>query len=115
LSTELGFYSVNYHTYVNALKADSTANPGNTVLATAIANLSKGNNANGAADMVVSGALLTMLELGTAATPVAVININSTQPFAFSRPFRVLSLTPQAAWSTYSTKCWEAGGGVEPQ
>ena len=83
-STNQTYYDVTYADYVAALTADSVANPGNTVLATAVANLGKGNDANGAEDLAISGAQLTML--GTAEPGNAVININSNQAFDFSRP-----------------------------
>jgi len=86
LSTTQTYYAVPYSTYVSLLNADSVANPQNTVLTTALAYLSKGNNANGAAPMAVAGNQLNMLR-GTAASPAnAVININSIQPFDFSQP-----------------------------
>jgi hypothetical protein len=83
-STEQGYYSLPYGEYVSLLQLDSAANPGNSVLAAAIANLSSGNDANGSGDVVVSGALLTML--GDPSAPDATININSNQTFDFSRP-----------------------------
>ena len=86
LSTTQYYYDVSYKNYVNALKANSTANPSNSVLATAIANLSKGNDANGAKDMALAGTQMTMLGLGTTNGIAPVININSSQVFAFSRP-----------------------------
>jgi len=84
LSTTQFFYDVSYAQYVNLLTADSTANPGNTVLATAIANLGSGNDANGTNDMAITGGQLTMLGITEAGD--ATININSNQAFAFSRP-----------------------------
>jgi hypothetical protein len=86
LSTSQLYYDVPYTAYVNALKADSAAHPGNIVLATAIANLSKGNDANGTNDMALSGAQAAMLGLGAASGSDATVNINSDQRFAFSRP-----------------------------
>lgn len=85
LSTNQDYYDVPYTTYVNALKADSVAHPGNIVLATAIANLSKGNDANGANDMALSGAQVAMLGLGPASDSDATVTINSNQSFSFSR------------------------------
>jgi hypothetical protein len=78
------FYSESYSTYVSQLRADSAANPGNTVLATAIANLADGNDANGNSQVALAAAQLTML--GVARAGNAVVNINSSQDFAFSRP-----------------------------
>jgi PEP-CTERM motif len=86
LSTSQGYYDVPYASYANALKADSADHPGNIVLATAIANLSKGTDANGANDMALSRAQMAMLGLGAASDSVATVNINSNQSFAFSRP-----------------------------
>ena len=86
LSTYQYYYDVPYNNYINALKADLNVNPSNTVLATAVANLSKGNDANGAKDIVLAGAQLTMLGLGSTNGINPVVNINSSQGFAFSRP-----------------------------
>ena len=72
-----------------ALTADAAANPGNTVLATALANLPFGNNASGAEPMVLSGAdsqMLAAYGLSNYGPSNAVININSTQNFGFSQP-----------------------------
>lgn len=84
LSTSQFYFDESYGAYVNLLKADEAANPLNTVLATAIANLSKGNNSSGAKDMAIAGNQLTML--GVPAAAMSVVNINSTQNFAFTRP-----------------------------
>jgi len=83
-STSQIYYGVPYSTYVSLLQADSRANPSNQVLATALTNLPKGNDADGSKDLAVAGNLLTMLGIPAAAD--SVININSSQPFAFSRP-----------------------------
>lgn len=84
LSTSQLYYDVPYLQYVGLLTADSLAHPENTVLATAIANLGAGNDANGAKDLVLAGAQLTML--GMVSAPGTTININSDQAFDFSRP-----------------------------
>jgi len=91
LSTTQYYNDVSYSTYVAALKADSAANPGNTVLATAVANLPKGNDANGAKDLAITDAQYNLLSLyskqlalNPIANPAPVININSSQPFTFS-------------------------------
>jgi hypothetical protein len=90
LSTNQFFYDDSYGAYATALKADSTANPSNTNLATAVANLSKGNDSNGAKDMAVAYAQALLLANYGLATPTfagnASININSNQTFDFSRP-----------------------------
>ena len=83
-STNQFYFDVPYAQYVALLTADMVANPGNTVLATAVANLGAGNDANGAKDLAVAGGDLTMLGITSAAN--AVININSNQTFDFSRP-----------------------------
>jgi hypothetical protein len=74
------YYSISYSSYVSLLKADSSANPNNTALALALANLGSGNDSNGTANMAINGNQLLMLGSDS------VININSTQPFSFSRP-----------------------------
>jgi hypothetical protein len=92
LQTAQSFYTGPYGGaggYVSLLQADSAANPQNTVLATAIANLPSGNNSNGALPMVLDGAQLTML--GVPRADNATININSawqstSTPFSFTRP-----------------------------
>jgi hypothetical protein len=84
LSTSQFYFDESYSGYVNLLKADAAANPQNTVLATAIANLSKGNDSNGAKDLAVAGNQLTML--GVASAAMSTVNINSNQNFAFTRP-----------------------------
>lgn len=88
LSTNQTEYGYTYSSYKAALTADSTANPGNTVLATAVANLASGNNANGAAPMLITGAQSQLLALYglTPNASDATININSNVNFATSRP-----------------------------
>ena len=76
--------SENYATYVSQLQADSAANPGNTVLATALANLAEGNDANGNSNMLLANPQLTML--GVPESGDAIVAINSNDSFAFSRP-----------------------------
>jgi len=60
-STTQNYYAVNYSTYTAALKADSVANPINTVLATAVSNLGKGNDAGGTSQMALTSAQARML------------------------------------------------------
>lgn len=55
-STTEDYYS-SYSYYVSLLHADSAANPGNTALATALANLSSGNDAAGAQNIYATSAL----------------------------------------------------------
>jgi hypothetical protein len=49
------YYSISYSSYVSLLKADSAANPNNTALALALANLGSGNDSSGTANMVING------------------------------------------------------------
>ena len=89
LSTDQDYYSASYSAYKTALTADSVANPTNTVLATAIANLPAGNDASGADPIVMSGALYAALGLTPSEAPGdtdnVTININSIQNFAFTQ------------------------------
>jgi hypothetical protein len=80
LSTNTYLYGYSYSAYTAALRADSVANPGNTVLASAVANLSTGN----VGPVVATGALAAALGLGPASNSVSTININSNQNFSFS-------------------------------
>jgi hypothetical protein len=63
LGTLVGFTAdieaESYTSYTNALKSDSTANPG--MLSTAIANLSKGNGSSGTSDIAATSVLLRTL------------------------------------------------------
>jgi hypothetical protein len=86
LSTTQAFYTLSYSNYVGLLQADSAANPQNTVLTTALAHLSSGNGAGGGATMLINGNQYNMLTGTTAHPASSVININSLQAFAFSRP-----------------------------
>jgi hypothetical protein len=86
LQTEMSFYGFSNADYVKALKADSAANPANKVLITALANLGKGNDADGKKDMALTGAEAAMLGLGKADKSNATININSKQLFSLIRP-----------------------------
>lgn len=95
LSTSQHYPAMSYSTYVSNLTADSTANPQNKALSTALAYLSKGNDANGANQLALSTALYAMLTGGTApsiaSNSAPHVNINSnvtnwgfTQPVAGS-------------------------------
>ncbi len=87
-NTTQSYYGYSYSSYVGALKADAAANPENTVLGTAVANLSAGNGANGH-PMALTGAdsaLLALYGLASPGASDATININSSQTFATSRP-----------------------------
>jgi len=79
-----------YSAYVSALATDLAANPSNSVLATAITNLPKGNDANGSAPIAVSyGQTLLLDKYGLAAPTVTFVpttTINSLNNNAFSRP-----------------------------
>ena len=90
LGTNQFYTAVSYSSYVALLAADAALNPANTVLPTALANLSKGNDANGAKQLALSTALNAMLT-GTAAPSIGsgqapVININSNQTFGYTQP-----------------------------
>ena len=91
LSTFQNFPDMSYSSYVTALTADSLAHPLNTVLPTALANLSKGNDANGAKDLAVSSALYAMLTntaaptVGSGSAPVVNINSNVTN-WGYTQP-----------------------------
>ena len=81
-----GYFGSTYSNYVNLLKADSAANPGNLVLATAIANLGTGNTGGTNTTfggMAIDGAQWGMLG-NTNAFQGATITINSNQPFALT-------------------------------
>jgi hypothetical protein len=61
-------YTLSYANYVSALTSDSAAHPSNTVLSTAVANLSQGNDASGTTSIVATSALLRV-GLGISANP----------------------------------------------
>jgi hypothetical protein len=99
--TNTGFFGESYTSYTNALKADSAANPSNTVLSTAIANLSEGNDSNGASRIAATTSLLRMLgftapscysatgdfNCGAAGHPFdAIVTLSTTQPLDYTRP-----------------------------
>lgn len=91
LTTTQTFYDVSYNTYESALQSDAAAHPTNLVLSTAIANLSHGNDANGADDLALTAAQLNMLTgntfcSGSACAGGITININSNQNFSFAEP-----------------------------
>jgi hypothetical protein len=90
-----------YTSYTNALKADSTANPSNTVLSTAIANLSKGNGSSGASDVAATTGLLRTLgftappcfsatgdyNCGASGHPFdAILTLSANLPLDYTRP-----------------------------
>jgi hypothetical protein len=87
LSTTLdqGFGST-YTNYKSELMADSAANPGNTVLATAIAHLGSGNT--GGTNTTFGGMFLTGAQAAALGTSVsgtdATVTINSLAPFALT-------------------------------
>jgi hypothetical protein len=90
LSTDQFYLGYSYASYTAALAADAAANPLNTTLATAVAHLAQGNDANGAKDLALSyGQALILSAYGLAppsAPPNASINIAANQPFTFSGP-----------------------------
>ena len=75
-----------YSTYVSLLEADSVANPGNTVLATAIANLGSGNQ--GGTNTTFGGMFLSdsqnAMLTGASNAYTNTVTINSSQSFAFT-------------------------------
>jgi len=94
-----GFHADSYSTYVSALQADAAAHPNNTVLATAIANLSHGNDSNGARQMAATTGLLRTLGLPNAPCYTASLAFNcftgiydayvvlsATSPIGYTRP-----------------------------
>jgi hypothetical protein len=90
LGTNQFYAAVGYSTYIGLLTGDAAANPANTILPTALSNLSTGNNASGSQQMALSSALYAMLT-GTAAPSIGsgqapVININSNQTFGYTQP-----------------------------
>ncbi|HEY8287900.1 MAG TPA: NF038122 family metalloprotease [Acetobacteraceae bacterium] len=100
-STSSAQYFAAYGDYVGQLSADSAANPANTVLATALAHLSSGNDAAGTTLVGASSALLRALGFA-GATPCyngvgtfvagcnqtydAVITLSSNNPIDYTRP-----------------------------
>jgi PEP-CTERM motif len=59
-------YINSYAAYTNLLRGDATANPANTTLATAVAHLGSGNDANGSSPIYSTSANLRALGLTTA-------------------------------------------------
>jgi len=91
LSTSQYYYNYSYASYVGALAGDAAANPGNTNLATALANLGKGNSAGYQGAMILPYADALMLANYGLAPPspppaIASVNINSNAPFAITGP-----------------------------
>jgi hypothetical protein len=92
LSTFQNYQALSYGTYAADLTADLAANPQNTALSTALANLSKGNDANGSKAVALSSALYAMLTGGTPPTIASGsaphVNINSSVTnWGFTQPF----------------------------
>ena len=84
LETSEYLYPTSYAAYTGQLKADFIANPSNTTLATAVANLSKGNDAKGADKVAISGALGAALGMMATGNSDATITINNSANFALS-------------------------------
>lgn len=59
------FFGETYGDYTNALSANSAANPANTTLSTAVANLGKGNGADGSLQIAATGGQLRSLGFNT--------------------------------------------------
>lgn len=85
LTTTQYYYGYSYGAYTTALANDAAANPGNTTLATALANLGSGNDASGTKQMALSyGQALMLSSYGLAGPTLianAAVNINSLQNF----------------------------------
>jgi hypothetical protein len=124
-----GFFGKSYTSYTNALKADSTANPSNTVLSTAIANLSKGNDSSGASPIAATTGLLRMLGLtappcysatgdfncGAAGHPFdAIVTLSTTQPLDYTRPTPAFPPTEYDALGAIEHELDEVLGGGGP-
>jgi hypothetical protein len=127
--TNDGAYSVTYAAYTRALEADSAANPGNSVLATAIANLSKGNDANGASNVAGTSALLR--SLGFAAAPCysatgnfscgsaghpfdAIVTLSTKEPLDYTHPIPAYPPTEYDALGAIEHELDEVIGGGGP-
>jgi autotransporter-associated beta strand protein len=96
------FYFDTYATVTSELQANLSANPQNAVLATALNNLSNGNDANGARDIETTSAEFRLALGDNTATPCfdasgtfvsgcnsvfdGVITLSSSQPIDFTRP-----------------------------
>jgi outer membrane autotransporter protein len=96
------FYFDTYATVTSELQANLSANPQNAVLATALNNLSSGNDANGARDIEATSAEFRLALGDNTATPCfdasgtfvsgcnsvfdGVITLSSSQPIDFTRP-----------------------------
>jgi hypothetical protein len=81
-STNQTYWGISYNSYESLLQTDSSANPRNTALSTALANLQYGNDSSGTGFIAASGGLLTML--GDPEPGNAVININSLENFSYN-------------------------------
>jgi hypothetical protein len=91
LASTLGSpYVAGYSAYTGQLALDSAANPGNTVLSTALSNLSKGNDASGAAPIDAMSAQLRSLGFTAPGFQPggfdAIVTLSSTQPLDYTRP-----------------------------
>jgi hypothetical protein len=124
--TNNGFFGESYTSYTNALKADSTANPGNTVLATTIANLSKGNDSGGGSQIAATTGLLRMLgfvappcfsatgnfNCGAAGHPFdAIVTLSTSQPLDYTRPIPAFPPTEYDALGAIEHELDEVVGG----
>jgi hypothetical protein len=124
--TNAGVYGKTYAGYTEALKADSAANPDNTVLATAIANLSRGNDENGASNIAGTSALLRSLgftaapcysatgnfDCGAADHPFdAIVTLSTTQPLDYTHPIPFYPPTAYDALGAIEHELDEVIGG----
>lgn len=76
------FAQLSYSNYVSLLTADSQAHPDNTILATALAHLASGNDANGISQVQLSDAQLAAL--GVSNQSDALVTLNSNMNFSFT-------------------------------
>jgi autotransporter-associated beta strand protein len=100
--SDSSYYTDTYSTIVSELNANASTHPNNTVLSTALANLSSGNDANGSRDILATAPLFRLALNDPTATPCfkslgifvsscnqtydGVVVLSSSQPIDFTRP-----------------------------
>jgi hypothetical protein len=87
-STNAAYYSNTYSTFTNLLKSNSSANPANRNLSTAVANLAQGNDASGSLKVLATSALLRVGLGQSAATATydGTITLSSFYSLSYTRP-----------------------------
>src|SRR5579871_6840929 len=101
-SSDSSYYYDSYSTIVSELTANATANPQDSVLASALANLANGNDSSGAKDILATSAFFREGLNDQTATPCfnstgtfvsscnqtydGVVTLSSSQPLDFTRP-----------------------------